>query len=59
MEFSVADLGLAKLDVPTLQAILESHDRSLAGDTAPACGLYLIDVRYPAATGSATPEEKE
>jgi tRNA U38,U39,U40 pseudouridine synthase TruA len=27
--------------------ILERRDRSLAGRTAPACGLYLVDVSYP------------
>jgi tRNA pseudouridine38-40 synthase len=52
-------VGLGKLDVPAVRTILESRDRGLAGDTAPACGLYLIDVRYPAVSGSATPEENQ
>lgn len=51
-------VGLGKLDVPAVRSILQSRDRSRAGETAPAYGLYLIDVRYPAVTGSATPEEK-
>lgn len=31
--------------------ILESRDRTLAGKTAPACGLYLASVLYPAEYG--------
>jgi tRNA pseudouridine38-40 synthase len=51
--------GLGKLDPRGVRAILESQRRSLAGETAPACGLYLLDVRYPAAVGGELLEETE
>ncbi|HUO83058.1 MAG TPA: tRNA pseudouridine(38-40) synthase TruA [Gammaproteobacteria bacterium] len=34
-----------------IAALLEGRDRRLAGPTAPAAGLYLREVRYPAAYG--------
>lgn len=35
-----------KIAVPQVQSIIEGKDRSLAGPTAPACGLYLNQVFY-------------
>lgn len=40
-------IGSGQMRPENMQEILASGDRSRAGDTAPACGLYLIDVRYP------------
>jgi tRNA pseudouridine38-40 synthase len=39
-------IGSGRMSPESMQEILTSLDRSRAGDTAPACGLYLIDVRY-------------
>jgi tRNA pseudouridine38-40 synthase len=30
-----------------MEALLEAKDRTLAGKSAPACGLFLVDVLYP------------
>jgi tRNA pseudouridine38-40 synthase len=50
-------VGSGKLAVEDITAILQSRDRSLAGTTAPAHGLYLVDVRYPAASSAATTQQ--
>jgi tRNA pseudouridine38-40 synthase len=39
-------LGKGTLDCVALRRILEARDRSAAGPTAPACGLYLVGVEY-------------
>ena len=39
-------VGKGTLDEPGLRRILELKDRSAAGSTAPASGLYLVDVEY-------------
>ena len=39
-------IGKGTLDEPGLRRILELKDRSAAGSTAPACGLYLVSVEY-------------
>jgi tRNA pseudouridine38-40 synthase len=39
-------IGKGTLDVPELRRILELRDRSAAGNTAPASGLYLVAVEY-------------
>jgi tRNA pseudouridine38-40 synthase len=41
-------VGKGKLKPPDFADILRSRDRTRAGDTAPACGLYLVAVHYPA-----------
>ena len=38
--------GRGKLDRPAIEGILRSRERSLAGPTAPAAGLYLVRVLY-------------
>lgn len=38
--------GKGTLDDKDFRRILESKDRSTAGPTAPACGLYLVSVEY-------------
>ncbi len=39
-------IGKGTLDAPGLRRILELKDRSVAGSTAPASGLYLVSVEY-------------
>jgi len=39
-------VGKATLQVEDMTRILEAHSRSAAGPTAPASGLYLVDVEY-------------
>jgi tRNA pseudouridine38-40 synthase len=43
-------VGTGRLTSAEFDNILLSRDRAQAGDTAPAHGLYLVDVRYPAGT---------
>lgn len=46
---TLVDIGLGKLDVEALPAILASGDRSEAGMSVPAEGLFLHRVEYPKA----------
>ncbi|MFZ3212204.1 MAG: tRNA pseudouridine synthase A, partial [Terriglobales bacterium] len=39
-------VGKGTLDGAGMKRILEARDRSAAGPTAPACGLYLVSVEY-------------
>ncbi|HYN15680.1 MAG TPA: tRNA pseudouridine(38-40) synthase TruA [Terriglobales bacterium] len=39
-------LGKGTLDCAGIKRVLEARDRSAAGPTAPACGLYLVSVEY-------------
>jgi tRNA pseudouridine38-40 synthase len=39
-------VGKGTLDCAQVKWILEACDRSTAGPTAPACGLYLVSVEY-------------
>jgi len=43
---TLAMIGKGKWDQAKLQSILEAKDRRAAGQTAPACGLYLTEVTY-------------
>ncbi len=43
--------GSGKISPESIPDILESCDRSRAGATAPACGLYMTDVTYPDSFG--------
>ena len=43
---TLADVGRGKLDVPTVQRVLEMGDRTAGGVTAPARGLTLVRVIY-------------
>ena len=43
---TVIEIGRGDREVSTIKNILESKDRSLAGDTAPAQGLFLQEVLY-------------
>ncbi|MFE8069745.1 tRNA pseudouridine(38-40) synthase TruA [Marinobacteraceae bacterium S3BR75-40.1] len=44
---SLMAIGSGKEPVEWLEHALQSRDRRVAGITAPAAGLYLVDVRYP------------
>ena len=43
---TLIDIGKGKLTIEEFRAIIESKDRSAAGSSAPACGLYLMKVDY-------------
>ena len=43
---TLVDVGLGKIRPSELSDIISSRDRSKAGATLPACGLYLNDVKY-------------
>ncbi|NOY68109.1 MAG: tRNA pseudouridine synthase A, partial [Deltaproteobacteria bacterium] len=43
---TLVEVGLGKRSVSGFAEILEKRDRSIAGTTAPARGLFLINVRY-------------
>ena len=42
---TLVEIGKGKI-TKSVKEIIESKDRSLAGVTAPACGLYLEKVNY-------------
>ncbi len=44
---TLVDLGNHKIDLEGLRKIIESHDRSAAGQSVPAQGLFLNRVVYP------------
>ena len=43
---TLIEIGLGKKEVNSINEILEAKDRTKAGITAPANGLYLMDVYY-------------
>ena len=43
---TLLDVGLGKINLETIPEIIESKDRSKAGKTLPAHGLYLMEVYY-------------
>lgn len=47
---TLVQVGAQRLRPDDMTEILRSRDRKRAGDTMPACGLYLVAVRYPAGT---------
>jgi len=44
---TLLDVGRGKVTVEQFQAIIDSKNRSNAGTSAPAKGLFLVDVSYP------------
>ena len=46
MTGTLVEVGEGRLSSDAITAIISSKDRSLAGMTAPACGLYLDQVFY-------------
>lgn len=49
---ALAKVGLGKISVEEFERILEARKRSAAPETAPACGLCLMSVRYGKAAGN-------
>jgi tRNA pseudouridine38-40 synthase len=43
---TLVEIGLRRWPASAMQEILEAHDRGRAGKTAPAQGLFLVEVRY-------------
>ena len=44
---TLIDVGLGKIDIKSLKEIIESKDRTKAGRSVPANGLFLTDIQYP------------
>jgi tRNA pseudouridine38-40 synthase len=44
---TMIELGRHKTDIEGFRRIIEGKDRSLAGMSVPACGLYLVHIEYP------------
>ncbi len=44
---TMLEVGKGKLSIDDYREIIEKKDRSLAGTSAPAQGLFLIDIEYP------------
>ena len=44
---TLINLGLEKINLDQLSNIMLSYSRSHAGYSVPACGLYLVDIKYP------------
>ena len=55
---TLVEVGRGKLPAGRVREILAGRDRRAAGPTAPAQGLYLVEVRYPA-RAPAVPEAAE
>ncbi len=45
---TLVEAGLGRFSLADIKRILNARDRKTAGKTAPACGLYLLEVHYPA-----------
>jgi tRNA pseudouridine38-40 synthase len=43
---TLVEVGMGKLSADAVPEIIESRDRKRAGKTAPADGLYLVEVYY-------------
>jgi len=44
---TLLDLGTGKMNLKELKMVIEARNRSDAGDSVPACGLFLHHVNYP------------
>jgi tRNA pseudouridine38-40 synthase len=43
---TLVEVGRGKREPEEMKQIIESRDRTIAGVTAPACGLFLKEVKY-------------
>ena len=43
---TIVEVGLNKISIQDFQNIIDAKDRTKAGPTAPACGLYFLKVEY-------------
>jgi len=44
---TLVDIGQGKLQAEDFHKIIEGKKRSAAGESMPACGLFLVDIKYP------------
>lgn len=44
---TLIEVGRHRLSIAEFQRVIAAHDRCQAGQSVPACGLFLTDVRYP------------
>lgn len=44
---TLIECGLGKMNLKEFEAVIEARDRSAAGYSVPACGLYLTEITYP------------
>ena len=44
---TLLEVGKGKLSVGSFREIIEQKDRGVAGASAPAKGLFLVDIEYP------------
>ncbi len=44
---TLLDVGRGRLTLDGFRDVIARRDRCAAGDSVPACGLFLVDVRYP------------
>jgi tRNA pseudouridine38-40 synthase len=44
---TLIDVGRGKISLDDFKSIIEAKDRCKAGDSAPACGLALVEIDYP------------
>jgi len=44
---TIVDIGFGKIDLKDFEDILQAKDRCKAGKSAPAKGLFLVDIEYP------------
>jgi tRNA pseudouridine38-40 synthase len=51
MVAAMVEVGRHRMSVEALNALLSGGDRALAPAAAPACGLFLVEVRYPPQSG--------
>jgi len=44
---TLVQIGKKEIDLTAFKAVIESKNRSMAGQSVPACGLYLVKIEYP------------
>ena len=47
---TMLEIGLEKISIKDFKIILDSKDRSEAGQSVPSCGLFLGNIEYPIGT---------
>jgi tRNA pseudouridine38-40 synthase len=47
---TMIEIGTGKLNIKDFDDIINAKDRCRAGKSAPAKGLFLVDIEYPAET---------
>jgi tRNA pseudouridine38-40 synthase len=43
---TLLEVGKGKISIEKFRQIIEERNRCAAGTSVPACGLYLVEVRY-------------